>query len=82
MAFEATVEAIVCDLAYRNCELSGGQIHLSQSNQVLRKKSRYKGVAIGTTLPAILAVMKAPEITFIAVLPGLRDFQILDDGLN
>ena len=80
--FEATVEAIICDLACRHTELPGGQVHLSQSNQVLRKKSRYKGVAMGKTLPDILKVMKAPEMDFVVVLPGLRDFKVQDDGLG
>ena len=42
IGYETTVEAIVCDLAYRELEVAGAQVHVTQSNRILRKKSRYK----------------------------------------
>ncbi|MBN8186396.1 MAG: hypothetical protein GYB50_04185 [Rhodobacteraceae bacterium] len=65
-----TVEAILCDLICRELEQPRGQVHLSQSNQVLRKASRYKGKAMGKTLPDILKVMSSPEMAFITMVPG------------
>ncbi len=81
-AYEATVEAVVCDLVYRELEVTGGQVHLTQSNQVLRKKSRYKGVALGKTLPDILVVMAAEEMGFVVITPGQRKFTIKDEALT
>ena len=75
-----TVEAILCDLVYRELESSGGCVFVSQSNQVLRKKSRYKGLALGKTLPDILKVMSAPEMEFVTLTPGKPRFTASDEG--
>jgi hypothetical protein len=80
--YEATVEAIVCDLVHRELEVPGGQVHVSQSNQILRKKSRYKGVALGKTLPDVLKVMEAEEMSFVAITPGQRRYAIKDEALT
>jgi len=79
--YEATVEAVVCDLVHRQLEAEGGQVHVSQSNQILRKKSRYKGQAAGKTLPDILRVMAAEEMSFLTIFPGHRTFAIKDETL-
>ncbi len=81
-AYEASVEAVVCDLVHRELEVTGGQVHLTQSNQVLRKKSRYKGVALGKTLPDILTVMAAEEMCFAVITPGQRKYVIKDEALT
>lgn len=72
--YELTVEAILCDLVYRELEQPRGRVHLSQSNQVLRKASRYKGKAMGKTLPFILKVMSSLEMGFIKLIPGKAKF--------
>ncbi len=79
--YEATVEAIVCDLVYRELEVPGGHIHVTQSNRILRKKSRYKGVALGKTLPDVLEVMAAEDMGFVDITPGQRKYAIKDEAL-
>jgi hypothetical protein len=80
--YATTVEAIVCDLVHRELEAPGGLVHVTQSNQILRKKSRYKGVALGKTLPDVLNVMAADEMGFVAITPGQRKFTIKDETLT
>ena len=80
--YEHTVEAVVCDLIHRELELAGGSVHVTQSNQVLRKQSRYKGAALGKTLPDILKVMSAEEMDFIEMEKGERTFTIKEDDLS
>jgi len=75
-----TVDAILCDLVHRELESAGGRVYVSQSNQVLRKKSRYKGSAMGKALPDILKVMSAPEMGFVTLTPGKPRFTASDDG--
>ncbi len=80
--YETTVEAVLCDLIHRQLEVSGGQVHVTQSNQVLRKKSRYKGTAQSKILPDILKVMAAEEMSFVVRTPGQRKFTIVDEALT
>ncbi|MFZ7090817.1 hypothetical protein [Primorskyibacter sp. 2E233] len=75
-----TVAAIVCDLIYRELEHPGGRVHVSQSHQVLRKASRYKGKAMGKTLPDVLKVLSAPEMNVIQLVPGKPGFTGKDEG--
>ena len=82
MTFERTVEAILCDLCAVELEPNNDRIHLPLSNKVLRSKSRYKGTALGKTLPDILKVMSAPEMSFVVVEKGHSTFKIVDDELN
>jgi hypothetical protein len=57
-------------------------VHLPLSNKTLRTKSRYKGTALGKTLPDILKIMAAPEMDFVVVEKGHSSFKIVDDELN
>ncbi len=82
LRYEGRVEAIVCELVYRELEVAGGQVHVSQSNQVLRKASRYKGAALGKTLPDELRVMAAEEMGFVVITPGQRKYTIKDKILT
>ena len=82
LTFERTVEAILCDLCAVENEPNNDRIHLPLSNKVLRSKSRYKGTALGKTLPDILKVMSAPEMDFVVVEKGHSTFKIVDDDLN
>ena len=49
--YDCTVEAILCDLCAVEFKPNNDSIHLPLSNKVLRAKSRYKGTALGKTLP-------------------------------
>ena len=80
--YDRTVEAILCDLCAVELEPTSNSIHLPLSNKVLRSKSRYKGTALGKTLPDILKVMSAPEMDFVVVEKGHSTFKIVDDDLN
>jgi len=51
VTYERIVEAILCDLCAVEFEPNNDSIHLPLSNKVLRSKSRYKGTALGKTLP-------------------------------
>jgi len=82
VSYEGTVEAIVCDLVHSELEVAGGRVHVSQSNRILRKKSRYKGTALGKTLPDVLKVMAAEEMGFVVITPGQRKYTIKDETLT
>ena len=82
VTYERTVEAILCDLCAVELEPQKDSIHLPLSNKVLRSKSRYKGTALGKTLPAILKVMSAPEMGFVVLEKGHSTFKIVGDELN
>ena len=79
--YDRTVEAILCDLCAVEFEPNNDSIHLPLSNKVLRSKSRYKGTALGKTLPDILKVMSAPEMSFVVVEKGHSTFKIVDEDL-
>jgi hypothetical protein len=82
VTYDRTVEAILCDLCAVELGPDNDSIHLPLSNKVLRSKSRYKGTALGKTLPDILKVMSAPEMDFVVVEKGHSTFKIVDDELN
>jgi len=82
VTFERTIEAIICDLCAVELEPKNASVHLPLSNQILRSKSRYKGIALGKTLPDILKVMSAAEMEFVIVDKGHTKFQVIDDDLN
>ena len=78
--YERTVEAVICDLVHRELTSPGGKVHVSQSNQLLRKQSRYKGEAYNKTLPQVLRNMAAEEMDFLTYELGKRVVVIEDDG--
>jgi hypothetical protein len=82
VTYDRTVEAILCDLCAVELGSKNDSIHLPLSNKVLRSKSRYKGTALGKTLPDILKVMSAPEMSFVSVEKGHSTFKIVDHDLN
>jgi len=82
VTYNRTVEALLCDLCAVELGPYHDSIHLPLSNKVLRTKSRYKGTALGKTLPDILKVMSAPEMDFVTVEKGHSTFKIVDDDLN
>ena len=82
VTYDRTVEAILCDLCAVALEPNNDSIHLPLSNKVLRSKSRYKGTALGKTLPDILKVMSAPEMDFIVLEKGHSTSKIVGDERN
>ena len=82
VTYERIVEAILCDLCGVEFEPNNDSIHLPLSKKTLGAKSRYKGTALGKTLPAILDVMSAPEMDFVVLEKGHSTFKIVDDDLN
>jgi len=83
VTYDRTVEAILCDLCAVATEATDhNSVHLPLSNKTLRTKSRYKGTALGKTLPDILNIMAAPEMDFVVVEKGHSSFRIVDDELN
>jgi hypothetical protein len=82
VTYERTVEAILCDLCAVELAPHSDSIHLPLSNKVLRSKSRYKGTALGKTLPDVLKVMSAPEMGFVVLEKGHSTFKIVGDELN
>lgn len=80
LSYEQTVEAILCDLVHRELELQGGSVFVSQSNQVLRRKSRYKGNALRKGLPGILKAMSLPELGFVSLTRGKAGYTGSDEG--
>lgn len=78
---ERTVEAILCDLVLLHNDRIHDSLYLPLSNQVLRQASRYKGVALGKTLPSILQAMASEELDFISLEKGKTEFAIKDEEL-
>jgi hypothetical protein len=78
VTFERTLDAIICDLCVCVLQPEIDAVHLPLSNKVLRKQSRYKGVALGKTLPDILHVLTAEETQFIGLKTGTSKFIITD----
>jgi hypothetical protein len=82
VTYDRTVEAILCDLCAVELGPDNDSIHLPLSNKVLRSKSRYKGTALGKTLPDILDLMSAPEMDFVVLEKGHSTLKIVDEELN
>ena len=82
LTFERTVEAILCDLCRCELEPQCDAVYLPLSNKVLRKQSRYKGVALGKTLPDVLKVMCAEGMDFLGMEKGRSTFKIINDEMN
>ena len=82
LTFERTVEAILCDLCRCELEPQCDAVYLPLSNKVLRKQSRYKGVALGKTLPDVLKVTCAEGMDFLGMEKGRSTFKIINDEMN
>ena len=80
--FESILEALICDLCISVLQPNHDAIHLPLSNKVLRSKSRYKGIALGKTLPDIIDVLIAEEMNFAGLMKGYSKFKIIDDNFN
>ena len=79
---ERMIEAILCDLCLLHLDPKYDAVHLPLSNQVLRKASRYKSPVLGKTLPDLLNIMTAPEMDFVVLTKGYKNFRIIDQDLN
>jgi hypothetical protein len=60
--FEATVSAIISDLAYHHLMEREAGVYITRSNRYLGSKSRYRPSAYGKTLPDILDRLGSPEL--------------------
>ena len=80
--FERILESLICDLCISVLQPQYDAIHLPMSNKVLRSKSRYKGLALGKTLPNIIDVLIAEEMGFAGLKKGYSEFKIVDENLN
>ena len=76
------IEAILCDLCLLYLDPQYDAVHLPLSNKVLRKASRYKSPVLGKTLPDLLNIMAAPEMDFVVLTKGHKNFRIIDQDLN
>jgi hypothetical protein len=79
---ERMIEAIVCDLCLVHLDPQYDAVHLPLSNKVLRKASRYKSSVLGKTLPDLLRIMTAPEMDFVVLTKGHKNFSIIGKDLN
>ena len=82
VTYDRIIEAILCDLCAVELGADNDSIHLPLSKKILGAKSRYKGTALGKTLPDILSVLSAPEMDFVVLEKGHSTFKIVDDDLN
>jgi hypothetical protein len=80
--FERMIEAICCDLCLLALSDDVAAVHLSRSNKVLRKKSRYKSDVLSGKLPELLDIMAAAEMAFVEMTVGAQSFRIMDESLR
>ena len=73
---ERMIEAILCDLCLLHLDPQYDAVHLPLSHKVLRKASRYKSPVLGKTLPDLLNIMTAPEMDFVTLTKGHKNFRI------
>lgn len=79
---ERMIEAILCDLCLLHLDPQYDAVYLPLSNKVLRKASRYKSPVLGKTLPDLLKIMTTPEMDFVVLTKGHKNFRIIDQDLN
>jgi hypothetical protein len=73
--FEATITAVICDLIHHHLSRQGDGVFITRSNQILGRKSRYRPLAYGKSLPDTLDRLATPEMEFVAQqLGGLNPF--------
>jgi hypothetical protein len=63
--FERQVEALVCDLAYKQINRPGAWTAIPFSKAVLGKKDRYRAEVLGKTLPDVVRLLAASELRFV-----------------
>ena len=72
--FMRQIEALVCDLAYREINKAGAWLAVSFSHTQLGLADRYRAPALGRTLPAVVELMTTPEMDLIERVIGYRNF--------
>ncbi|MBM6592390.1 hypothetical protein [Microvirga pudoricolor] len=73
LVFEATIAAIVCDLAHAFLTKHEGGLAVSRSNRELGVRSRYRSPILGKKFPEVLDLLRAPEMAFIKQSLGHRN---------
>jgi hypothetical protein len=71
--FEATIAAIVCNLAHAFLTKHEGGLAVTRSNRELGVRSRYRSSVLGKKFPEVLDLMRAPEMAFIKQSLGHRN---------
>lgn len=71
--WRTAVEAIVADLAYRHLTEPGAKLAVPLSNQVLGRRDRYRSPVLSKVFPHLLAVMAAPEMSWLVVEKGFHN---------
>ena len=80
VTFRRMVEAILCDLLAVHEVGKHDALYLPLSNQILTKKSRYKGAALSKRLPEVIKVLKALGV--VTVEKGSKTFPEVDERLQ
>ena len=73
LVFEATISAILCDLIHHHLSSRDGGVFITRSHQILGRKTRYRPLAYGKSLPAILDCLATIEMSFITQELGIRN---------
>lgn len=68
--FECQVEALVCDLVYREITKPGAWLTVPFSNRDLGGPNRYRAAVLGRTLPSVIRLMTMPEMDFAECIVG------------
>lgn len=68
--FEATIEAVLCDLISHELIGFPKGIHITRSKQILGVASRRKAPALNTKLPELLDKLAKPELDYIRLTKG------------
>jgi len=71
--FEATVEAVVCDLAHRYITEPDGWVTVPLSKQKLGRGGRYSSPLMNKTLPDILERLASLEMAFVEIKKGYQN---------
>ncbi|WP_048707819.1 hypothetical protein [Microvirga massiliensis] len=71
--FEATIAAIVCNLAHAHLSDHKEGLAVSRSNRELGVKSRYRSPVLGKKFPEALDLMASPEMSFVKQRLGYRN---------
>lgn len=72
--FEATVSAIVSNLAYHHLMEREAGVYITRSNRYLGRKSRYRPAAYGKALPDILDRLESSELAFVELFLGHKGY--------
>lgn len=70
--FDYTVEVVISDLVHRALTEPEGWIAVTQSNQQLGRRDRYRSRAMSKQLVTVLKYLARPEMEFAEIVPGYQ----------